>query len=158
MIKYFCDYELQRAHPDDSGFELRCTRSTPRTMAPGERWLAPTSLRLALPRGVGAFICSRSGLSLHSGVIVLNAPGVIDAGYRGEVGVTLINLGQQPFELVPGERIAQLVLMPVLFPDSWNMSLNGEWGYANGLFRVTTVEELGTTERGSGGHGSTGRT
>lgn len=154
MIKYLCDYELTRGSKDASGYDLRCTRTSPRTMAPGERWLVPTSLRLQMPRGVEAQIRSRSGLALHQGVIVLNAPGTIDADYRGDVGVTLINLGQQPFEVIPGERIAQLVFAPVLFPED-NVWRGDEHG--PGIFRVQTALELDDTERSVGGHGSTGR-
>lgn len=153
MIKYLCDYELTRGSKHASGFDLRCTRSSSRDMAPGERWLCPTSLFLDMPRGVEAQIRSRSGLSLNHGVIVLNAPGTVDADYRGELGVTLINLGQQPFTIIPGERIAQLVFAPVIFPEDSQWAAND---VEPGLFRVQVIDELSITVRGTAGHGSTG--
>jgi dUTP pyrophosphatase len=153
MIRYFCDYELVRGTKDASGYDLRCTRSQSRQMYPGERWLVPTSLRLAMPRGIGAFVCSRSGLALNHGVIVLNAPGVIDADYRGEISVTLINHGSAPVMVNPGDRIAQLMFQPVWFPEDSRM-LNPEIN--SGISRVWNATELGSTDRGAGGHGSTG--
>lgn len=157
MIKYFCDYELLRAREGDSGFDLRSTRTSPRTLEPGERWLVPTSLRLEMPRGVEAQIRSRSGLALHHGIIVLNAPGTIDSGYRGEIGVTLINHDKRAFVVNPGERIAQLVFALVLCPEELVHPAVESLGNP-GLFRVATIEELSDSDRGAGGHGSTGLT
>ncbi len=107
-------------------------------LEPGARSLVPTGLRLALPEGYEAQVRPRSGLALRHGVTVLNAPGTIDADYRGEVGVVLINHGAEPFEITRGARIAQLVVARVE--------------------RLAWVEgDLDATARGTGGFGSTGR-
>ncbi|MCH8554481.1 MAG: dUTP diphosphatase, partial [Schleiferiaceae bacterium] len=105
---------------------------------PGDYELVPTGLFLALPEGYEAQVRPRSGLAFKHGVTVLNSPGTIDADYRGEVGVLLINHGKVPFTVNDGERIAQLIIAEVK-QISWN-----------------EVTELPTTERGSGGFGSTG--
>ncbi|WP_026607199.1 dUTP diphosphatase [Methylocapsa acidiphila] len=109
------------------------------TLAPGRRLLAPTGLTLEIPPNYEAQIRPRSGLARQSGVTVLNAPGTIDSDYRGEIGVLLINLGDEPFEIIRGARIAQLVFAPVT--------------------RATLFErpDLTATARGEGGFGSTGR-
>ena len=112
------------------------------TLAPGQRRLVPTGLVLAIPPGFEAQVRPRSGLALRHGLTVLNAPGTIDADYRGEVAVLLINHGEAPFELRRGERIAQLLVAPVA---SWT------W------LPEPTVVALGDTARGEGGYGSTGR-
>ena len=109
------------------------------TLAPGARHAVATGFAIAIPQGYEVQVRPRSGLALKHGVTCLNTPGTIDADYRGEVKVILANLGSEPFEIVRGERIAQLVPAPVL--------------QAN--FNV--VESLGQTERGAGGFGSTGR-
>lgn len=108
-------------------------------LSPGERALIPTGFAIELPGGYEAQVRPRSGLALNSGVTVLNSPGTIDADYRGEIGVILINLGSDPVEIKRGARIAQLVIAPVQ--------------------RVALVEsiELTSSARGSGGFGSTGR-
>ena len=111
----------------------------PVTVAPGGRVLIPTGLRLALPIGHEAQVRPRSGLALKHGVTVLNSPGTIDADYRGEVQVILVNHGQEPFEIRRGERIAQMVVLPVTQAR---------------LVRRVALDE---TARGSGGFGSTGR-
>jgi len=111
-------------------------------LAPGDRRLVPTGLVLAIPPGFEGQVRPRSGLALRHGLTVLNAPGTIDADYRGEVQVLLVNQGEAPFELRRGERIAQLLVAPVA---SWT------W------VPTASVEALGTTERGEGGYGSTGR-
>jgi len=108
------------------------------TLAPGERRLVPTGIVLALPAGFEAQVRPRSGLALKHGVTVLNSPGTIDADYRGEVGVILVNLGQAPFKIARGDRIAQLVVAPVA-RVAWDES-----------------GALAETERGGGGFGSTG--
>lgn len=108
-------------------------------LPPGARALLPTGLALALPEGVEGQIRPRSGLAHRHGVTVLNAPGTIDADYRGHLQVLLINLGQEPVTLSHGERIAQLVLAPALRAG------------------FVPIARLGTTGRGSGGFGSTGR-
>jgi dUTP pyrophosphatase len=112
------------------------------SLAPGERRLVPTGLVMALPEGFEAQIRPRSGLALKHGITVLNSPGTIDADYRGEVQVLLINLGQHPFELTRGERIAQMLVAPVV-----------TWAWAPEAER----EALGETTRSTGGYGSTGR-
>lgn len=109
-------------------------------LAPLERVLVPTGVSIALPKGYEAQIRPRSGLAYKDGITVLNAPGTIDADYRGEVKVLLINLGQQPFTIVPGQRIAQMVVAPYT-----KVSLQ----------EVEALSEFETT-RGSGGFGSTG--
>jgi dUTP pyrophosphatase len=112
---------------------------TPLTLAPGERALVPTGLAIALPPGFEGQVRPRSGLALKHGVTVLNAPGTIDADYRGEVSVVLINHGSEPFVVRRGERVAQLVIAPV----------------SRAQLSVTAV--LSETSRGAGGYGSTGR-
>ena len=121
--------DLRAAVPDDE----------PMVVAPGQRVLAPTGLTIALPAGYEAQIRPRSGLALKHGVTCLNTPGTVDADYRGEVKVILINLGQEAFTIKRGERIAQMVIAPVT---------QGEWD---------VVETLSETARGAGGFGSTGR-
>lgn len=115
----------------------------------------PTSLFLEMPPGVEAQVRSRSGLALAHGVIVLNAPGTIDADYRGEVGVTLINLGQTAWTCLPGERVAQLVFAPVYHDTTVGLRCGDV--IEGGLERLTDRSQLSDTERGAGGHGSTGR-
>ena len=120
-----------------AGVDLRA--SEPCVIPPGGRALVPTGLRIALPEGYEAQVRPRSGLALKHGVTLLNSPGTIDSDYRGEIGVILINLGQEPFSIQPGDRIAQMVFAPVT---------RGVWD------EVDTLDE---TERGAGGFGSTGR-
>lgn len=110
-----------------------------RIMAPGERVLVPCGFAIALPDGYEAQVRPRSGLAARYGVTVLNSPGTIDSDYRGEVQVILVNLGQEPFAVRRGERIAQMVVAPVV------------------AARFAVGEMLDETERGSGGFGSTGR-
>ncbi len=121
-----------------SGMDLRAAVSGPVTLAQGERALIPTGLHIALPAGTEAQVRPRSGLAIRHGVSMLNAPGTIDADYRGEIRVILINLGQEPFTVARGDRIAQLVIAPVL-SATWQ--------------EVETLEE---TVRGEGGFGHTG--
>ena len=109
------------------------------TLAPGERHAVGTGFAIAIPPGYEVQVRPRSGLALKHGITCLNTPGTIDSDYRGEVKVILANLGQEPFEIVRGERIAQLVPAPVQ------------------RARFRKGEALGETERGSGGFGSTGR-
>ncbi len=124
-----------------AGMDLRAAveADAPITLAPGARAMAPTGLTMALPQGYEAQIRPRSGLAAKHGVTCLNTPGTIDADYRGEVKVILINLGQEPFVIQRGERIAQMVIAPV----------------TQGQF--TIVASLDETARGAGGFGSTGR-
>jgi dUTP pyrophosphatase len=108
-------------------------------LAPGERVLVPTGFAIALPEGFEAQVRPRSGLALHSGIVLPNAPGTIDADYRGEVKVILWNTGSEPFHIRRGERIAQLVVAPVVRPE---------------FVSEASLEE---TDRGAGGFGHTGR-
>lgn len=122
-----------------AGMDLAAAVTAPIQLAPGARVLVPTGLALALPAGYEGQVRPRSGWALRDGVSILNAPGTIDADYRGEVQVVLINFGQEPVEIRRGDRIAQLVVAPVT------------------RVRWTPVETLSETVRGSGGFGSTGR-
>ncbi|MEO9862607.1 MAG: dUTP diphosphatase [Yoonia sp.] len=108
------------------------------TLAPGARLLVPTGLAMAIPDGVEVQIRPRSGLALKHGVTLVNSPGTIDSDYRGPVGVIMINLGDSPFEVTHGMRIAQMVVAPVV------------------QAQFTLVDNLDATERGAGGFGSTG--
>ena len=121
-----------------AGMDLRANLEASILLVPGQRALVPTGLFLELPEGTEAQVRPRSGLAFKHGVTVLNAPGTIDADYRGEVGVLLINHGQEPFEVKDGERIAQLVVAR----------------YARVSFEE--VADLATSERGAGGFGHTG--
>ena len=98
------------ATSQSAGMDLRANISKPVVLSPMERKLIPTGLHIALPKGYVAYVCPRSGLALKHGITVLNAPGVCDADYRGEVGVILINLSNEPFTVNSGERIAQMVI------------------------------------------------
>ena len=121
-----------------AGMDLRAALSEPLTLAPGARAAVPTGLCMAVPLGLEAQVRARSGLAFRHGLAVLNAPGTIDADYRGEVKVLLVNLGQEPFTIERGMRIAQLVLAAVA------------------QLPPARVERLGDTDRGAGGFGSTG--
>ena len=122
-----------------AGLDLKANLSEPVTLGPLERALVPTGLFIALPEGYEAQVRPRSGLAAKHGITVLNSPGTIDADYRGEVCVILVNLSNEPFEIVPGERIAQLVVA-AFEQVQWE-----------------SVDVLDDTERGTGGFGSTGR-
>ena len=122
-----------------AGVDLKANIEEPITLAPFQRVIVPTGLRIALPKGTEAQVRPRSGLAAKHGITVLNTPGTIDADYRGEVGVILINLSDKDFVINPGERIAQMVLARYE---------RFEWG---------EVEQLDSTSRGEGGLGSTGR-
>lgn len=124
------------AHPGDAGMDVCSIEET--TLAPGERRLVRTGLKMQLPDDAEAQVRPRSGLALKYGVTVLNSPGTIDAGYRGEVGVILANLGSEPFKVEKGMRIAQMVIAPVVRAS------------------VEEVASLDGSERGVGGFGSTG--
>ena len=129
----------QYATPQSAGVDLRANLDEPITLQPGNRCLVPTGLRIALPTGVEAQVRPRSGLALKHGITVLNTPGTIDADYRGLIGVILINLGQEPFVINDGERIAQMVIA---------RHEQAEW---------ELVETLSETERGEGGFGHSGK-
>lgn len=122
-----------------SGFDLHAASTDPVTINPGKWTLIPTGIALSMPKGLEAQVRPRSGLALKYGVTVLNAPGTIDADYRGEIGVILLNLGEQPFVIQRGERIAQLVFQQI--PEvTWEV-----------------IQQLDATARGTGGFGHTGR-
>ncbi|WP_242077642.1 dUTP diphosphatase [Brevundimonas diminuta] len=124
-----------------AGMDLRAAvpEDQPMTLAPGQRALVPTGLKIALPLGYEAQVRARSGLALKHGIICPNAPGTIDSDYRGECGVILANIGDEPFVIRRGERIAQLVIA---------RHERADW---------IEVETLDETARGTGGFGSTGR-
>ena len=128
----------QYATPLSAGVDLRANIDAPIVLNPLQRTLVPTGLYMALPAGYEAQVRPRSGLAIKKGVTVLNTPGTIDADYRGEVCVILVNLSDQPFEVTDGERIAQMVIA---------RHEQAEW------VEVTTLDE---TERGAGGFGHTG--
>ena len=122
-----------------AGADIRAALAEPLTLMPGGRAMVPTGLAFEIPTGFEVQVRPRSGLAASHGVTVLNAPGTIDSDYRGEVKVILVNLGDAPFRIVDGDRIAQLVVAPV----------------ASARFEERA--ELGDTLRGAGGFGSTGR-
>ena len=124
-----------------AGLDLRARLDSPVVLQPGERRLVPTGLHIELPEGYEAQVRPRSGLAYKHGVTVLNSPGTVDADYRGDVGVILINHGQAPFTVEDGERIAQLVLAKYE---------RIQWS------AVDTVDALPSSERGEGGFGHTG--
>ncbi len=126
------------ATEQSAGMDLRANIDSPITLRPLERRLIPTGLHIALPAGYEAQVRPRSGLALKKGITVLNSPGTIDADYRGEIMVLLINLSNDDFVVNDGERIAQMVIA----------------AHEQGQFE--TVTELDTTERGEGGYGHTG--
>ncbi|QGU26615.1 dUTP diphosphatase [Microbacterium oryzae] len=125
------------AHAGDAGADLVAGESL--TLAPGERALVGTGVRIALPEGFAAFVVPRSGLAAKHGITIVNAPGTVDAGYRGEIKVALLNTDQrEPYRIDEGDRIAQLIVMPVT------------------RARFTPVDDLPDSARGAGGFGSTG--
>lgn len=124
------------AHPGDAGMDVCSVENI--TVAPGGRALVHTGLAMALPPGYEAQVRPRSGLALKRGVTVLNTPGTIDEGYRGEIGVILANFGDSDFVVEKGDRIAQMVIAPVTRAE------------------VVEVGEVDSTDRGAGGFGSTG--
>jgi dUTP pyrophosphatase len=124
------------AHPSDAGMDVRSVEEL--AIAPGKRALVRTGLVMMLPPLYEAQVRPRSGLALKHGITVLNTPGTIDSGYRGEVGVVLINLGQEEFKVAKGDKIAQLVIAPVTQPE------------------IAEAFDVDETDRGEGGFGSTG--
>lgn len=125
------------AHADDAGADLRAAEAV--VLAPGARALVGTGVSIALPEGYAAFVVPRSGLAAKHGITVLNSPGTVDAGYRGEIKVALLNTDpQQSFQIEPGDRIAQVIIMPVSRAE------------------FVPVAQLDDSVRGVGGFGSTG--
>lgn len=121
-----------------AGLDISALPEAVLTLEPGERVLVPTGLAVAIEPGYEIQVRPRSGLALRNGVTLLNTPGTIDADYRGEIGIIMINHGQESFTIKPGDRIAQLIVAPVSH------------------CRIELVEELPTTKRGAGGFGHTG--
>ncbi len=137
-VKRLCEGAVMPAyaHPGDAGLDLYSVVAV--SLGPGERKLIATGISIELPPNTEGNIRPRSGLALKHGITVLNAPGTIDYGYRGEVGVMLINHGQTTFDVQPGMKIAQLVVAPCLTVE------------------VTEASDLPDSSRGQGGFGSTG--
>ncbi|WP_099022775.1 dUTP diphosphatase [Mycolicibacterium palauense] len=132
----------ERAHAGDAGVDLFSAQDL--TLAPGRRALVPTGIAVAIPDGMVGLVHPRSGLAARVGLSIVNSPGTIDAGYRGEIKVSLINLDpSEPIVICRGDRIAQLLVQRVELPE---------------LVEVTSFDEagLGDTTRGDGGHGSSG--
>lgn len=127
------------ATPLSAGMDVRANLAEPIVLKPLERTLVPTGLFVELPEGCELQVRPRSGLAIKHGVTVLNSPGTVDADYRGEIRVVLVNLSAEPFEIKPGERIAQMVIARHEVAE-WQLT-----------------EELSDTERGTGGFGSTGK-
>ncbi len=128
----------RRATPHSAGFDLHAAVDEPVVLAPGARALVPTGIQIEIPPGFEGQVRPRSGLAVKSGIALLNAPGTVDADYRGEVKVIMINLGEQPFTIRRGDRIAQLIIAPVTICER------------------EASEELAETFRGPAGFGSTG--
>jgi dUTP pyrophosphatase len=127
-----------RAHDGDAGYDLHAAE--PASLGPGERASVGTGVAVAIPDGHAGLVLPRSGLAARHGIAVVNAPGIVDAGYRGEIQVLLLNTDpREPFSFAPGDRIAQLVIVPVA------------------AAQVVESDELAATERAGGGFGSTGR-
>jgi len=124
------------AHPGDGGVDLYARN--PATLGAGERSVVPTGIAVAIPDGYAGLIVPRSGLAARHGISVVNGPGLVDAGYRGEIKVVLVNLSTEVFSIERGDRIAQLAVVPVEVQE------------------FVIVDELPSTRRGSGGFGSTG--
>lgn len=125
------------AHPGDAGADLHAAEAV--TLEPGQRALVGTGVAIALPDGYAAFVHPRSGLAAKHGITIVNAPGTVDAGYRGEIKVNLLNTGGEPHRIEVGDRIAQLVVQRVE------------------RVRFVEAERLPGSDRGERGHGSTGR-
>ena len=130
-----------RMSEEAAGLDLHACIPSRRSisLAPGQRVLVPTGLALAIPVGYEGQVRPRSGLALHHGIVVANSPGTIDADYRGELGIILINLEAEDFEIGHGDRVAQLVVAPIARPE------------------LVEVDALPPAQRGAGGFGSTGR-
>lgn len=130
-------FEPIYAKPGDAGADLRSTKAL--VIGPNQRALISTGVRIAMPNGLVGLVHPRSGLAAKHGITVLNSPGTVDAGYRGEIMVTLLNTSEQDFEIKAGDRIAQIIFQEVVTP------------------RFIAVSELPESARGSDGFGSTGR-
>ena len=127
------------AHEGDAGMDIRAFINDPITLLPGKRALIGTGIHLQVPRGFECQVRPKSGIALKHGVTVLNTPGCVDCGFSGEVGVILINLGEEPYVIESGDKIAQLIFNPIAEVKEFDL-----------------VKMLDETERGEGGFGSTG--
>lgn len=128
--------KLDRKTVNSAGFDISSSEDV--SLNPMERKIVKTGIFCEIPRGFVGYVCPRSGLAIKNGVTVLNAPGIIDSDYRGEVGVILINLGSEKYDIHKGDRIAQLIISPY------------------GQVDIIEKKELSLTDRGNGGFGSTG--
>jgi dUTP pyrophosphatase len=124
------------AHPGDAGADLTAAEAV--RIEPGQRVIVPTGVSVALPDGYAGFVVPRSGLAARHGITIVNTPGTLDSGYRGEIKVILLNTDAEPYEIAVGDRIAQLVIVPVV------------------RARFIPVDALPDSTRGTGGFGSTG--
>ncbi len=131
----------ERMTPGSAGFDLRACLPGPLTLSPGERQLVPTGFRVALPDHHEGQVRPRSGLAVRHGLTLLNTPGTVDADYRGEIKLLMVNLGSEPVTIERGDRIAQMVVAPVAIAEA---------------AEVPPSEELPATNRGAGGFGHTG--
>ena len=125
------------SHPGDAGTDLYARINT--TLEPGQRQMVPTGIAIAVPEGFAGLVVPRSGIAARHGIGVVNGPGLLDSGYRGEINVILVNHGDESFHITRGDRIAQLVVVPFATQE------------------LVEVDELPPTARGDGGFGSTGR-
>lgn len=131
------DNHIAYESPSAAGLDLRASIST--TLNPGERKLVPTGVKAAIPEGYVGMVCPRSGLAAKNGITIVNAPGIVDSDYRGEIGVVLLNTDvNAPFHITAGDRIAQMVITPVV------------------QVQLKEVDELDETERGADGFGHSG--
>lgn len=137
------NYKLEYATPNSAGIDLHANIENPITIAPLERVLIPTGIHIALPNNYEAQIRPRSGLALKHGITVLNTPGTIDADFRGDIGIILINLSTDSYVVNPGDRIAQMIIAKFTTIDNFEY--------------VNSIEKLGETERGEGGFGHSGK-
>ncbi|MCC2029990.1 dUTP diphosphatase [Microbacterium sp. YMB-B2] len=137
------------AHPGDAGADLVAAEAV--RLEPGERALVPTGVRIALPDGYAAFVVPRSGLAAKHGITIVNAPGTVDAGYRGEIKVSLLNTdSSSAYDVAVGDRIAQLIIMPVtrarFIPvDELDDSVRGASGFGSTGYQAQSADQVGTT-------------
>ncbi|CAH0173854.1 Deoxyuridine 5'-triphosphate nucleotidohydrolase [Microbacterium sp. Bi121] len=138
------------AHPGDAGADLVAAEAV--HLEPGERALVPTGVRIALPDGYAAFVVPRSGLAAKHGITIVNSPGTVDAGYRGEIKVSLLNTDRSSaYDVAVGDRIAQLIIMPVtranFIPvDELEDSARGAGGFGSTGYQAPSAEQAGTTK------------
>ncbi|WP_431218163.1 dUTP diphosphatase [Leifsonia xyli] len=138
-VPILAEFPPAYAHPGDAGADLSAAEAV--VLGPGERYTMPTGVSIALPDGYAAFVVPRSGLAMRHGITIVNAPGTVDAGYRGEIRVTLLNTDRSmPYDIAVGDRIAQLIVMPVT------------------RARFIPVDTLPDSHRGTAGFGSSGYT